>query len=62
MDEIKDFFSKLSIHNLPEGVAILLGIVLFFVVLKAEKFALRLIIIVIAIALFFGAYWWHHHQ
>lgn len=62
MDKIKDFFSDLSSHDLPTGGALLAGIVLFFLVFKAEKIFLRLSLLLIAAGLFAGAYWWHHHR
>ena len=62
MDKIKDFFSKLTSHDLPTGGAVLIGIVLLLLVLKAEKFLLRLAIFLIAAALFAGAYWWHQQR
>jgi hypothetical protein len=62
MDNIKNFISKLSTHDLPTGGAVLIGIVLLFLVLKAEKTFIRMAIFLIAIALFAGAYWWHHHR
>ena len=62
LDPIKDFFSKLSTHDLPTGGALLIGIVLLLLVLKAEKAFIRIAIFLIAAALFAGAYLWHHHR
>jgi hypothetical protein len=61
-DKIKDFFSNLSTHDLPTGGAVLIGIVLFLLLFKAEKTFIKLAIFLIAIALFAGAYWWHGHR
>jgi hypothetical protein len=61
-DKIKDFFSNLSAHDLPTGGAVLIGIVLFLLLFKAEKAFIKLAIFLIAIALFAGAYWWHGHR
>ena len=62
MDKIKDFFGNLSTHDLPTGGALLIGILLLFIVLKAGKILIKLAIFLIAAALFAGAYWWHHHS
>jgi hypothetical protein len=62
MDKIKDFFSKLSTHDLPMGGAVLIGILLLLIVYKAEKIFIRLAIFLIAAALLAGAYWWHQHR
>jgi len=62
MDKIKDFFSNLSIHDLPTGGAVLVGIVLLFLILKTGKSFIKATIFLVAIALFVGAYWWHHHR
>jgi len=62
LDTIKDFFSKLSTRDLPTGGALLIGIVLLLLVLKAEKAFVRIAIFLIAAALFAGAYWWHNHR
>ncbi len=62
MDKIKDFFGRFSAHDLPTGGAVLIGILLLLLVLKAEKIFLRLAVFLIAVALFAGAYWWHHQR
>jgi len=62
MDKIKDYFSKLSTHDLPTGGAVLIGIVLLLLLVKAEKIFMKLAIFLIAAALFAGAYWWHNHR
>ena len=59
MDKIKDFFSKLSTHDLPTSGAVLIGFLLLLIMLKAEKLFIKLAIFLIAAALFAGAYWWH---
>ena len=62
MDTLKDFISKLSTHDLPTGGAVLIGIVLLLLLVKAEKIFMKLAIFLIAAALFAGAYWWHNHR
>ena len=62
MDKIKEFFGKLSSHDLPTGGAVLIGVVLLLLLFKAEKIFLRVAIFLIAAALFAGAYWWHNHR
>jgi hypothetical protein len=60
--KIKDFFNNLSTHDLPTSGAVLIGIVLFLLLFKAEKTFIKLAVFLIAIALFAGAYWWHGHR
>jgi len=62
LDKIKEFFSDLSPHELHAGVAVLVGLVLLFLGLKAGKFFSRLLLVLIAIGLFAGAWWWHAHK
>jgi hypothetical protein len=62
MDTIKDFLSKFTKHDLPTGVAVLIGIVLLVLVLKTGRNFVKLTIFLIAVALFVGAYFWHHHR
>lgn len=62
LDSVKDFFSNLSVHHLPTGVAALIGIVLLVLVFKAGKFLTKLVFFLLAAALFAGAYWWHYHK
>lgn len=62
VDKIKDFFNNLSTHDLPTGGAVLIGIVLFLLLFKAEKTFIKLAVFLIVIALFAGAYWWHGYR
>jgi hypothetical protein len=62
LDNIKEFFSNLSSHDLPAGGAGLVGVVLLVLVFKTGKSANRLLLFLIAIALFAGAWWWHQHK
>ena len=62
LDKIKDFFNQFSAHDLPTGVALLIGIMLLVLVLKVGKILIKLAICLLVAALFAGAYWWHHHR
>ena len=62
LDQIEEFFSKLSAHDLPSGAAGLIGIVLLFLVFKTGKLFTKLVFLLIAAGLFAGAYWWHYHK
>lgn len=62
LDTLKDFFSNLSLHHVPTGVAVLVGFILLVLVFKAGKFLAKLLFFVVALALFAGAYWWHTHK
>jgi hypothetical protein len=62
LDNIKAFFHNLSIHDLPTGGAVLVGIVLLILVFKARKTGHRFLLFLIAIGLFAGAWWWHQHH
>jgi len=62
LDNIKNFFNNLSIHDLPAGVAVLVGIVLLILVFKSHKTGHRFLLFLIAIGLFAGAWWWHQHK
>lgn len=59
LDSIKNFFSHLSLRDLPTGAAVLVGVVLVILMFKTGKFITKLIFFLIAAALFGGAYWWH---
>jgi hypothetical protein len=62
LDQIKEFFSNLSLHDLPAGGAGLVGIILLVLVFKSGKMAYRLLYFLIAIGLLAGAWWWHQHK
>ena len=62
LDKIKEFFSNLGNHDLPAGVAALIGIVLLFLLFKTGKFFMKLVFLLVAVGLFAGAYWWHTHK
>jgi hypothetical protein len=62
LDSIKDFFSSLSLRDLPVGAAVLIGVVLLLLVLKAGKFVTKMLLLLVAVALFAGAYWWRTHK
>ena len=62
LDKIKEFFSNLSAHDLPTGVAALAGLVLLFIVFKTGKAFSRLLLFLVAVGLFAGAWWWHTHK
>ena len=62
LDQVKEFFSKLTAHDLPSGVAALIGIVLMFLIFKTGKFFMKVVFLFLAAGLFAGAYWWHLHK
>jgi predicted exporter len=62
LDKIKDFFANLSSHDLPTGMAVLVGIVLLFLVFRSGKSFAKVLLFLVAIGLFAGAYWWHAHR
>lgn len=62
LDKIKDFFSQLTIKDLPTGGAVLVGIVLLFLVFKTGKAVSRFLLFIIAVGLLAGAWWWHQHK
>jgi hypothetical protein len=59
LDQVRGFLSKLSAHDLPVGVAALVGIVLLILVFKTAKFLMKLLLLLIALGLLTGASWWH---
>ena len=59
LDKIKEFFGNLGAHDLPAGVAVVVGIILLFLVFKRGKMLVRLLCFLIAVGLFAGAWWWH---
>jgi hypothetical protein len=59
LDQLKNFFSNLSQHDLPTGAAALVGIVLLFLLFRTGKSFGKVLLFLIAIGLFAGAYWWH---
>jgi len=62
LDNIKEFFSNLSTHDLPAGGAGLVGIILLILVFKSGRIVYRVLFFVIAAGLFAGAWWWHTHK
>jgi high-affinity Fe2+/Pb2+ permease len=59
LDKFRDFFDKSGLHDLPTGVAALIGIVLLFLLFKARKSFSKVILFLVAAGLFAGAFWWH---
>ena len=62
LEKFKEFFSKLSVHDLPQAAVAVGAIILLVLVFKTGKFLMRLAFLLIALALFAGAYWWHYHR
>jgi hypothetical protein len=62
LDKLRNFFDNSGLHDLPTGVAALIGIVLLFLMFRAGKTFKRVILFLVAIGLFAGAYWWHAYQ
>jgi len=63
LDNIKNFFNNLGTHDLQDGGAVLVGIVLLLLlVFKAGKLFIRFLLFLIAVGLFAGAWWWHAHK
>ena len=62
MEKIKEFFENLGKHDLPTGVAVLVGIILLFLMFKTGKFLAKILMFLVALGLFAGAYWWHVHK
>jgi len=58
-DKVRDFFDKSGMHDLPTGVAALIGIVLLVLIFKARKSFTRAILFLVAAGLFAGAYLFH---
>jgi hypothetical protein len=59
LDKLRNFFDSSGMHDLPTGVAALVGIVLLFLIFRARKSFTRVILFLVAAGLFAGAYWWH---
>lgn len=62
LDHLKTIIGELGMKDLPEGLAVLVGIVLLLFIFKAKKFFTKLLFLLIAAGVFFGAYWWHTHK
>ena len=62
LDKIRDFFSHLSLRDLPAVGAVLVGIVLLLLVFKMARVFIRLLLFLIAIGLIAGACWWYQHK
>jgi high-affinity Fe2+/Pb2+ permease len=60
-DHFKNTFGKVHGHDLPAYLGLLVGIVLVFLMFKAEKLVEKLVLLLIAAVLFAGAIWWFNH-
>jgi hypothetical protein len=61
-ERLKEGFSKLGVHDLPEGAAALIGIVLLFLVFKTGKFIMKVGFFLAAVVFIGGACWWHFNK
>jgi hypothetical protein len=59
LDKLRNFFDNSGLHDLPTGVAALIGIVLLVLIFKARKSFTKVMLVLVAAGLFAGAYWWH---
>jgi hypothetical protein len=53
---------NLGISDIPTGVMIAVGVVIFLVALKTGKFLAKLLFFVIALGLVGTSVWWHFHR